>query len=101
MSTQSLESVRAEALFVSDVQCSEHLTAERVREAVARSVRRHGALGCAALVAEEFGEHPETAVPRMSWILATVRQVYRVPRRHVAAPPAAGARIATAPANAA
>jgi hypothetical protein len=76
MSPQVLEHVRAEALFVSDVQASESVTADRVRAAVMGSVRRHGLRGCAALVAHEYGEHPETAVPRMTWVLQTVRSTY-------------------------
>lgn len=76
MSPQILEHVRAEALFVSDIQPSEGSAADRVRTAVMRSVRRHGPRGCAALVAHEFGEHPEIAVSRMSWVLSAVRSTY-------------------------
>jgi hypothetical protein len=76
MTPQVLESVRAEALFVSDVQSSERLDSQRIRGAVMRSVRRHGPRGCAALVAHEFGEHPDIAVSRMSWVLNAVRSTY-------------------------
>ncbi|WP_432830289.1 hypothetical protein [Dactylosporangium sp. CA-092794] len=76
MTPQLLEHVRAEALFVSDVQCSEPLDALRIRQAVMRSVRRHGPRGCAALVAQEFGEHPDMAVGRMCWVLDAVRRAY-------------------------
>jgi hypothetical protein len=76
MTPQVLESVRAEALFVSDVQSSERLDTRRIRGAVMHSVRRHGPRGCAALVAHEFGEHPDTAVSRMSWVLNAVRSTY-------------------------
>ncbi|GAA2579245.1 hypothetical protein GCM10010399_06250 [Dactylosporangium fulvum] len=77
MTPQLLEHVRAEALFVSDVQSSEHVSVDRIRRAVMISVRRHGPRGCAALVAHEFGEHPETAVSRMGWVLDQVRLAYR------------------------
>jgi hypothetical protein len=61
----------ADALFASSLQPSEHPTVVGIREAVALSLRRHGGrAGCAALVAAEFGEHPETAVVRMRWALA-------------------------------
>jgi hypothetical protein len=30
-------------------------------------------------VAGEFGDHPDTAVARMSWALATIQTVYPVP----------------------
>ncbi|MEV6923128.1 hypothetical protein AB0M46_01245 [Dactylosporangium sp. NPDC051485] len=76
MTPQLLEHVRAEALFVSDVQLSEARDAERVRRAVMASVRRHGPRGCAALVAHEFGEHPDAAVRRMGWVLDAIRQAY-------------------------
>ncbi|MET7420602.1 hypothetical protein [Dactylosporangium sp. NPDC005555] len=76
MTPQLLEHVRAEALFVSDVQSSDPMSPERIRTAVMRSVRRHGPRGCAALVAHEFGEHPDTAVNRMGWVLGAVRLAY-------------------------
>jgi hypothetical protein len=76
MTPQLLEHVRAEALFVSDVQSSDPMSPERIRTAVMRSVRRHGPRGCAALVAHEFGEHPDTAVNRMGWVLGVVRSAY-------------------------
>ena len=69
-------SARAEALFVSDVQRSDAMTADTVRDAVRHSVRKHGTRGCAALVAHEFGEHPECAADRMTWALAPVRGTY-------------------------
>ncbi len=75
MST-SFEAVRAEALFASTLQSSEMPSAERVRGTIAATVRQLGSRGCAAQVAGEFGDHPETAVARMSWALATVRAVY-------------------------
>ena len=76
MTPQLLEHVRAEALFLSDVQSSESFSAERIRRAVMTTVRRHGPRGVAALVAEEFGEHPDMAVNRMGWVLGVVRVAY-------------------------
>jgi hypothetical protein len=76
MSTQELASMRAEALFVSDMQRSDVVTADAVREAVSRNVSRYGPRGLAARVAEEYGEHPETAVGRMCWCLGTVELAY-------------------------
>ena len=72
----TFEAVRAEALFVSSLQCSESPAAEQVRSAVTAALRELGSRGCAARVAAEFGDHPETAVARMSWALATVRVVF-------------------------
>jgi hypothetical protein len=72
----SFEAVRAEALFVSTLQCSESPAAPQVRDAVARTLRRLGIKGCAAEVAGEFGDHPDSAVERMAWAIATVRATY-------------------------
>jgi hypothetical protein len=72
----TFEAVRAEALFVSPVQISEAPAAEQVRQAVAVTLRQLGIRGCAALVAGEFGDHPETAVARMTWAIAMIRSVY-------------------------
>jgi hypothetical protein len=73
---QILECARAEALFVSYVQRSDTTTADTIRSAIRHSVRQHGTRGCAEMVAHEFGEHPETAVGRMTWALRTVRGTY-------------------------
>jgi hypothetical protein len=80
MST-SLEAVRAEALFASCLQASQCPTSGAVRDAVAVTLRSRGVRGCAAAVAEEFGSHPETAVPRMTWALQTVRSTYPTRRQ--------------------
>lgn len=75
MSTK-VEAIRAEALFVSTLQSSELPADDRVRATVASSLRRFGICGCATQVAGEFGDHPETAVVRMAWALATIRSAY-------------------------
>jgi hypothetical protein len=74
--SSTLEAVRAEALFVSCLQSSQSPAAEEVRATVARTLVRFGSRGCAAAVAVEFGDHPETAVSRMAWALATIRSAY-------------------------
>ena len=81
--SQSFETVRAEALFASPLQSSEVTNSEQVRRAVAATLRRIGIGGCAAAVSGEFGDHPDTAVPRMCWALATIHSVYP---RHEAQP---------------
>jgi hypothetical protein len=72
----TFEAVRAEALFASTLQSSESPAAQQVREAVTATLRRLRIKGCAAVVAGEFGDHPEIAVTRMAWALATVRATY-------------------------
>jgi len=61
----SISTARADALFVSALQRSEEPSAAQVQLAIAAAIRAFGARGCAARVAQEYGEHPETAVPRM------------------------------------
>jgi hypothetical protein len=58
----------AEALFASTLQPSEAPGADTVRETVTTMVLRLGSDGCAANVAQEFGDHPDTAVGRMGWV---------------------------------
>ncbi len=79
MSISMLADARAEALFASDIQPSDTPPVALVRNAVRDSVRTHHVAGCAALVAYEFGEHPETAAARMRWARETVAASY--PRR--------------------
>jgi hypothetical protein len=76
MLAQLTQDVRIEALFVSDVQGSQQPTPEAIRYAVEHTVQRHGELGCAALVAQEFGEHPDVAVDRMRWARTAVQAAY-------------------------
>jgi hypothetical protein len=73
----TFEVVRAEALFASPLQPSGSPSPDQVRHAVTTTLRRLGSRGCAAQAAGEFGDHPDTAVARMSWALATIRTVYR------------------------
>jgi hypothetical protein len=62
--------VWADALFVSVLQRSDKPDAGQVRQAIAAAVRVYGDQGCAQRVAQEFGDHPETAVARMHWARA-------------------------------
>jgi hypothetical protein len=63
----SMDVVRAEAAFVSALQPSDAPDPEQVRRVVTATVRKLGVAGCAARVAQEFGDHPELAVARMRW----------------------------------
>jgi len=63
---------RADALFASALQRSDEPSAAEVRQAIAAAVRTFGTRGCAARVAQAYGEHPETAVLRMRWARAEV-----------------------------
>ena len=63
----STSAVQADALFASALQRSDRPSSGQVRQAIAVAVARYGDSGCAARVAQAFGEHPETAVTRMRW----------------------------------
>src|SRR5579859_2882390 len=78
-SPDTLETVRAEALFLSALQPSGSPTPDQIRRAVTATLQRLGVRGCAAHVAGEFGDHPDTAAARMSWALAAIGTVYPVP----------------------
>ncbi len=77
----------AEALFVSDLQPSQRPSRRMLEETVTAMILRHGSDGCAAAVAEEFGDHPEVAVRRMCWAREKVRTVTVAPRRPTATAP--------------
>jgi hypothetical protein len=76
MSAVDLNAVRCEALFVSPLQRSDQPTPTEVRQAIRRAVRVLGTRGCAARVAQEFGDHPEVAVERMRWARRLVEDAH-------------------------
>jgi hypothetical protein len=62
---------RAEALFISSLQPSQHPTREQLVAAIRTSLREHGGVnGCAGEAAAEYGDHPDTSADRMRWALA-------------------------------
>jgi hypothetical protein len=79
----SVSAVRCEALFVSALQRSERPDARQVRLAVAAAMRQYGGCGCAAQVAQEYGEHPEIAAARMQWARGAVAEAFRRPLSRV------------------
>ena len=72
----TIEAVRTEALFVSDLQRSQQPTPELIRAAVTATVDRLGEARCAELVAQEFGEHPDCAIGRMQWARTAIRSAF-------------------------
>jgi hypothetical protein len=74
-----------------------------VRNAIAAAVREFGGQGCAEQVAQEFGDHPETAVVRMRWARALADEACRswsarwscVRSKARTAPPRSGSSPAT------
>jgi hypothetical protein len=63
----NVNDVRCLALFASGLQPSDVPTAETVAQAIDRAIRRFGVRGCAARMAQEFGDHPDIAATRMCW----------------------------------
>jgi hypothetical protein len=77
MSVDSLLCTRAEILAVSHASASQALDRAGVDAAICVAIHRHGGVrGCVAALAQEFGEHPETAAPRMRWAKRTVTDLY-------------------------
>jgi hypothetical protein len=76
MSHVNLNTVRCEALFASTLQDSDDPYPEQVRATITATVRSLGTRGCVAWMAQEFGDHPDTAVTRMAWARAAIARVY-------------------------
>jgi hypothetical protein len=68
----SIRTLQADALFASALQRSDVLSTSQIRRAIAAALDGYSAPGCAGRVAQEFGDHPETAAVRMRWARATV-----------------------------
>jgi hypothetical protein len=69
---------RAEALFTSDLPAGCHPSRDEVDEAIECAVRRYGGIrGCVEELAACYGDHPDTAAPRMHWARTTVEALYR------------------------
>ena len=64
---RSADDARREALFVSALQPSDTPTPDMIAGAINSAMRRFGPRGCAARMAQEFGDHPEAAAARMRW----------------------------------
>ena len=62
----------ADALFASALQRSQAPRKDQIWQAVDAAVLAFGHLGCAGRVAQEFGDHPETAAARMRWARETL-----------------------------
>jgi hypothetical protein len=67
MTRLNMTDSRCEALFASALQRSDTLTAEAVTDAIAATLASLGLGGCASRLAEEYGDHPESARERMQW----------------------------------
>jgi hypothetical protein len=68
----SISTTRADALFASAMQPSDDPSTTQIAHAIAAAIRAFGARGCAARVAQAYGDHPEIAAARMQWARAMV-----------------------------
>src|SRR5262249_44099759 len=76
---RSIGAVWADAVFVSGLQRRDEPSTGQVRQAAVAAIRAFGRSGCAARVAQEFGDHPETAATRMRWALGIAREAFVYP----------------------
>src|SRR5262249_23622270 len=60
------------ALFASDLQPSAHPSPADVEAGIGAAIARLGVIGCAGLVASEFGDQPDLACRRMRWVLTVL-----------------------------
>jgi hypothetical protein len=65
---QNMSDAGREALFASALQPSDKPTAAMLSAAITGAVRQFGIGGCAAQMAQEFGDHPGAAASRMRWV---------------------------------
>lgn len=72
----SLDTGRVDALFASALQRSDEPSAAQIRQAIITATRTLGRTGCAAQVAQEYGERPETAAARMRWARTAVAEAF-------------------------
>ena len=75
----SIRASDADALFVSVLQPSDDPSAGQIRQAIAAAIGAFDYSGCAGRVAQEFGDHPETAVARMRWARTVADQLISHP----------------------
>lgn len=69
---------RTEALFASTLSACEPHDAAELRAGIAAAVRDyHGVRGCAAEMAQAFGDHPAQALQRMRWARDAARPLGR------------------------
>jgi hypothetical protein len=85
---------RRVALFASGLQRSDAPTAAMAEEAITAAVQRFGMDGCLSRMAQEFGDHPDTAAARMRWICQLTAQLPAWPQR-----PAGAGRAGSRPSN--
>ena len=80
-----LVNARVEAVFASDLTTGAEVDRTGCDAAIRAAVQTNGGVrGCLEQLAAEYGEHPETAVPRSQWARHLVEQIYGSPARTTA-----------------
>jgi hypothetical protein len=72
----SAGALQADAIFASRLQRRDTPSTSQARQAAAAAFQAFGYTGCAERVAQEFGDHPETAVIRMRWTRAVAQEAF-------------------------
>lgn len=78
----SMQTIRAEALFLSNVQPSADASPAVIRVAVVLIERKLGFRGCVCESAREYGEHPDTAAARMAWAVLAAADAFPARQRN-------------------
>ena|SRR6266508_4288191 len=76
MGRLSVNAARCEALFVFTLVHGNATDSGAVQTAISRAIGEFGVRGCAEWVAQEFGDHPETAASRMRWACGVVEKTF-------------------------
>jgi hypothetical protein len=76
MPCPSVGALQADAIFESGLQRGDAPSAGQARQAAAAAIQAFGYTGCAERVAQDFGDHPETAVLRMRWARAVAGEAF-------------------------
>ncbi len=76
MTQNRANAARAYALFASDLSSQCCLDEVAVAAAIRTAIAAHGVRGCAGEVGAAYGEHPETAAPRMRWARNVLEAIY-------------------------
>jgi hypothetical protein len=72
MYPRSVRAIQSDALFVSALLRGDELNTSEIQRTVMVGLDTYGEAGCAERVAQEFGDHPETAAVRMRWARASM-----------------------------
>ncbi|WP_238006215.1 hypothetical protein KZZ52_36720 [Dactylosporangium sp. AC04546] len=76
MTTRPVDPVLSMALFVSDASATHDLDDTTIRDTVHHTLEQLGPDECYARAAQAFGDHPDTALPRIQWARELAARAY-------------------------